>query len=183
MIHQINGKEFKTIQEQKNHVFQIFLLPKDDLLEPSSYFAFCPFSKLHSEGSSINEAVENFIKVANEHFDTKIHELPSFLSRKVWAAEVQEKPIYVIDFNKNIGTDPVVICPVTELYGNLDLSQVIGFATDWKVCCSPIIFVTEDEPVNNNNQSYLTNRYNNNSYYNSQECSNSYLTLTPHYIN
>jgi len=65
--------------------WQVFFLPKDDQVHPSSVVAFCPFTKIYADGSDVNEATRNWINAAKKQYQRKFF-IPKYsvTSRKIW---------------------------------------------------------------------------------------------------
>jgi hypothetical protein len=59
-----------TIGEQ---YWQVFFLPKDDLVVPTSFIAFCPFTGVCAEGGTEAEAARNWKKEAHKQFHRYPH--------------------------------------------------------------------------------------------------------------
>eukprot|EP01096_Ripella_sp_DP13-Kostka_P016991 TRINITY_DN852_c0_g1_i1.p1 TRINITY_DN852_c0_g1~~TRINITY_DN852_c0_g1_i1.p1 ORF type:complete len:344 (+),score=128.35 TRINITY_DN852_c0_g1_i1:150-1034(+) len=79
--------------------FQLHLLPRDDLEEPTSFLSFCPYTNIIAEGSTEDDATNAWIEKASEAFSCAIilgHS--SFTTKKVICGVVPSSsvPVYVI---------------------------------------------------------------------------------------
>ena len=47
-------------------VFQVLFFPKDSLDTPSTFVAFCPYTLVHAEGTTVHEAALRWMKAARK---------------------------------------------------------------------------------------------------------------------
>eukprot|EP01091_Cochliopodium_minus_P006418 TRINITY_DN16318_c0_g1_i1.p1 TRINITY_DN16318_c0_g1~~TRINITY_DN16318_c0_g1_i1.p1 ORF type:complete len:193 (-),score=22.20 TRINITY_DN16318_c0_g1_i1:186-764(-) len=120
-----NNNGNKKLDEiiNNNNIYQIIFFETydDDCIYPpktSEVIAFCPFTKIHSRGGSIKEALGNWMDEASYRFGFPFT-TPSLRSRKVWCNEFKDDddkkhPVYVIDYQFAHSDKVVVFLPDTS---------------------------------------------------------------------
>lgn len=74
-------------QAQDEQFWQVFFLPKDDIVVPTSYIAFCPFTGVCAEGATEAEAGAKWKEEARKQFNRYFYLPELHTTRKVWYGE------------------------------------------------------------------------------------------------
>jgi len=131
----------------KNNYWQVFFLPKDDVVNPHSYIAFCPFTGVIAEGASEREAAIKWQRKATRKLHSHFFLPWSLLTtRKVWYGEsdTAAAPVYLLD-HYFTNTEATAICPLTKqvIGGSVQSIKEEGSLPqtwcDWKISCTPLL--------------------------------------------
>lgn len=127
--------------------FQLIILPKGDLTQPSGMFICCPFTHIVGEGSTYDIAINKWTENARSFYNNFTFPIPpanKFCTRKVWYSEdkTTSDSVFLLDFSPDVKLEPVVVIPSSnEMKGKSE--HELGAMFDWKVFCSPITKITQ----------------------------------------
>eukprot|EP00026_Physarum_polycephalum_P013716 Phypoly_transcript_14148.p1 GENE.Phypoly_transcript_14148~~Phypoly_transcript_14148.p1 ORF type:complete len:189 (+),score=34.05 Phypoly_transcript_14148:136-702(+) len=118
--------------------WQVFFLPKDDLVVPTSFIAFCPFTGVCAEGGTEAEAARNWKEEAHKQFNRSFYLPELHTTRKIWYGEAgsQTSPLPKLAPASPLSSPPLPSSTtpksfyVIDKYGDTD--QAVAFSPQSK---------------------------------------------------
>jgi len=131
-------------------VFQLIVLPKGDVENPSGISIYCPFTQILAEGDNYEDAVQNWTIQAQEKLGAYlvIPKQQDLMQRKVWCGfnNQTKQTWFFIDFAPEIRKHPSFVettsRTVKDSLDDLDMAMF-----DWKVPCSSILHINQHSVI------------------------------------
>jgi hypothetical protein len=134
-------------EEKSSFFWQVYFFPKDDVVNPSSFVAYCPFTKIFAEGKDVQEAAIQWTESAKVKFPEESFTIPKYLlqSRKVLYGEYlhgnRDIPVFILDFTSKLN---LVVFPYTQQtlagsFNNINPNSIPSLLMDWRVYTTPLM--------------------------------------------